>query len=178
MENQAWISRWRSKLVHTMEIQAGSHNGDPSNGDPSWFTQRRSKLVDTVEIQAGSHNGEPAWISQCVNQAWISHGDPSWTGDPSLDLTTCEPSSFTQRRSKLVPQRRSKPVHTTEPAGSHNGDLSWFTQWSSKLVHTTEIQAGSAWISVGTSLDPKLRCVTQWRSKLVHTTDLKLVRTT
>ena len=75
----------RSKLVYTMHIQAGSHNGDPS-----WFTQWRSKLVHTMEIQAGSHNGDPSW--------------------------------FTQRTSKLL--------HTMEiQAGSHNGDPSWFTQY-------------------------------------------------
>ena len=38
-----------------MEIQAGSHNGDPR-----WFTQWRFKPVPktlyTMELQAGSHN--------------------------------------------------------------------------------------------------------------------------
>ena len=38
-----------------MEIQAGSHNGDPS-----WFTQWRFKLVHTMEIHDGSHNGDPS----------------------------------------------------------------------------------------------------------------------
>ena len=41
-----------------MEIQAGSHNGDPR-----WFTQRRFKPVPktlyTMELQGGSHNGDP-----------------------------------------------------------------------------------------------------------------------
>ena len=40
-----------TKPVHTMEIQAGSHNGDTSR-----FTQWRSKPIHTMEIQAGSHN--------------------------------------------------------------------------------------------------------------------------
>ena len=38
-----------------MEIQAGSHNGD-LNRLPTHITQWRSKLVHTMEIQACSHN--------------------------------------------------------------------------------------------------------------------------
>ena len=44
--NPSQFTQWRSKPVHTMEIQADSHTGDPSR-----FTQRRPK--------AGSHNGDP-----------------------------------------------------------------------------------------------------------------------
>ena len=54
-----------------MEIQAGSHNGDPSQftqwrSKPvhtmkihRWFTQWRSKPVHTMEIHASSHNKDP-----------------------------------------------------------------------------------------------------------------------
>ena len=49
-----------TKPVHTMEIQAGSHNGDPSR-----FTQWRSKPVQIMEIQAGSHNGGSSRFTQC-----------------------------------------------------------------------------------------------------------------
>ena len=71
MEIQARSHNGDPKTVHIMDIQAGSHNGDPSrftqwrskagshNGDPSRFTQWRSKPVHTMEIQAGSHNGDP-----------------------------------------------------------------------------------------------------------------------
>ena len=38
-------------------------------------------------------------------------------------------------------------LHNRDPSGFHNGDLNRFpkhiTQWRSKAVHTTEIQAGS-----------------------------------
>ena len=40
-----------------MEIQAGSHNGDPGRS-----TQWRFKPVHTMEIQAGSHNGDPKQV--------------------------------------------------------------------------------------------------------------------
>ena len=121
---------WTSKPGHTMEIQAGSHNGDPSrftqwrskdgwhNGDPS---HGDPKLVHTMEVTAGRHNGDPKPVHTMEIQAGSHNGDPSW---------------FTQWR--------SKPVHTMEiQAGSHNGDPSRFTQWRSKPVHTMEIQAGS-----------------------------------
>ena len=53
-----------------MEIQAGSHNGDPS-----WFPQRGSEPVPkthyTMEIQGGSHNGNPSrFPQQCVSAPW------------------------------------------------------------------------------------------------------------
>ena len=146
---------WRSKPGHTMEIQAGSHNGDPGR-----FTQWRSKdgshngdpkTVHIMEIQAGSHNGDPSrftqWRSKPVHSMEIQAG--SHNGDLS-QLT----------------QWRFKPVHTMEikpwrskagshngvssrstqwrsKAGSHNGDPSRFTQWRSKPVHTMEIQISS-----------------------------------
>ena len=48
-ETQGRFIQWRSKPVHTMEIQAGSHNRDPSR-----FTSWRSKPVHTMEIQISS----------------------------------------------------------------------------------------------------------------------------
>ena len=71
------VTQWRSKPVHTMEIQAGSKNGDPKpvrimeiqvgshNGDPSRFTQWRSKPVHTMEIQISSQDfgGNPFHIT-------------------------------------------------------------------------------------------------------------------
>ena len=123
-------TQWRSKPVHTMEIQAGSHNGDPKtvhimeiqagshNADPSWFTQWRSNPVHTMEVHAGSHNGDP------------SHGDPK-------PVHTMEvPAGSHDGGSRRSTQWRSK-------AGSHNGDPSRFTQWRSKPVHTMEIQISS-----------------------------------
>ena len=86
------VTQWRSKPVHTMEIQAGSHNGDPKTvhimeiqsrftqwrSKPvhtmeiqSRFTQWRSKPVHTMEIQAGSQNGDlrrsTQWRSKLVH---------------------------------------------------------------------------------------------------------------
>ena len=109
-------TQWRSKPAHTLEIQAGSHNGDPKPVHTmeiqSWFTQWRSKLVHTMEIQsrftqwrskAGSHNGDPKPVPTMVIQAGSHNGDP-------------------------------KPVHTMEIQ-------SRFTQWTSKPVPTMEIQS-------------------------------------
>ena len=102
------VTAWKSKPVHTMEIQsrvtqwrskAGSHNGDPS-----WFTQWKSKPVHTMEIQswftqwrskAGSHSGDPSRFTQWRSKASSHNGDPS---------------RFTQWR--------SKPIHTMEIQGS------------------------------------------------------------
>ena len=39
------FTQWRSKPVLTLQMQAGSHNGD-------------LKPVHKIEIQAGSHNGD------------------------------------------------------------------------------------------------------------------------
>ena len=106
---------WRSKPGHTMEIQAGSHIGDPSR-----FTQWRSKAgshngdpkpVHTMEIQAGSHNGDPKPVHTMEIQAGSHNGDPKPVHTMEIQ------SRFTQWRSK---------------AGSHNGDPSRFTQWRSK----------------------------------------------
>ena len=59
-----------------MGMKAGSHNGDPS-----WFTQWKSKLVHTMEIQARSHNGDPSWSGldlHCVNQLGSPLCEPAW----------------------------------------------------------------------------------------------------
>ena len=119
-------TQWRSKPVHTMEIQAGSHNGDP-------------KTVHTMQIQAGSHNGDPTRFTQ-------------WRSKPvhTMEIQAMEiQSRFTQWRFQPVhtmavqggPHNGDpKPVHTMEiQAGSHNGDPSRFTQWRSKLAHKTSV---------------------------------------
>ena len=122
LEIQAGSHNGDPKPVHTMEIQAGSHNGDPKPVHTmeiqSRFTQWRSKPVHTMEIQsrftqwrskAGSHNGDPKPVHTMEIQAGSHNGDP-------------------------------KPVHTIEiQAGSHNGDPSRFTQWRSKLAHNTSV---------------------------------------
>ena len=152
------FTQWRSKPVHTMEIQAGSHNGDPKlvhtmevqpgshNGDPSRFTQwrskpvhtmeiqgrfaLRSKPVHTMEIQAGSHNGDPKPVHTMEIQAGSHNRDPSRFTQwrSKAGSHDGDPSRFTQWRSK---------------AGSHNGDPRRFTQWRSKPVHTMEMQISS-----------------------------------
>ena len=89
---------WRSKPGHTMEIQAGSHNGDPKPGH-------------TMEIQAGSHNGDPKPVHTMKIQAGSYNGDPrrftqwgskagSHNGDPKPGHTMEIQSRFTQWRLK------------------------------------------------------------------------------
>ena len=53
------VTQWRSKPVHTMEIQAGSHNGDPSR-----FTQWRPGRFTQWRSEAGSRNGDPRRFTQ------------------------------------------------------------------------------------------------------------------
>ena len=113
-----------------MEIQAGSHNGDPS-----WFTPWRSKLVHTMEIQAGSHHGEPSLDHTTEIQAGSHNGDPSSSHNE-------DPSRFTPWRSKLThwftPWRSKLDLRCV-----NHGDPSWISQRRSQLVPTTEIQPGS-----------------------------------
>ena len=113
---------WRSKPVHTMEIQsrftqwrskAGSHNGDPKPVHTmkiqSRFTQWRSK--------AGSHNGDPSRLTQWRSKAGSHNGDPKPVHTMEIQ------SRFTQWRSKAGSHNGGpKPVHTMEKGVSHNGD--------------------------------------------------------
>ena len=165
------VTQWRSKPLHTMEIQAASHNGDPKPGH-------------TMEIQAGSHNGDPSRFTPSRFTQWRSkpvHTKPVHTMEIQAGSHSGGSSRFTQWRSRPVHtvevQAAShngdpKPGHTMEiQAGSHNGDPSRFTQWRSKPlhtkpVHTMEIQASSH--SGGSSR------FTQWRSKPVHTMEIQI----
>ena len=136
----------RSKPVHTLEIQAGPHNGDPKPVHTmeiqSRFTQWRSKPVHTTEIQSR------------FTQRRSKAGSLKWRFKPVPTMEIQSP--FTQWRSKAGSHNGDpKPVHTMEiQAGSHNGDP--------KPVHTMEIQAGSH------NGDPSR--FTQWRSKLAAVT--------
>ena len=156
--------QWRSKLVHTTEIQAGSHNRDPR-----WFAQWKAKVVHTMEVQAVSHNGDPNWFPKHIRQ-WRSKPVPTTeirTGSQNT-LHNGDPRRFTQRRSKPVPTvplvgdlRPHPPLYVERcPAiawrvhkiykrmanmkkgSSGNGDPSVFTQSRSKQVPTTKIQTG------------------------------------
>ena len=81
MEIQAGSHNGDSKPVHTMEIQAGSHNEDRklvhTMEIQSRFTQLRSKPVHTMEIQAGSHNGDPKPVHTMGIQDSSHNGDPN-----------------------------------------------------------------------------------------------------
>ena len=94
------VTQWRSKPVHTMEIQAVSHNGDPNR-----FTQWGSKPIHTMETQgqftqwrseAGSHNGDPSPFTQWRSK--LAH--KSFVGIPSTLHGLCHLSSciFNRRR--------------------------------------------------------------------------------
>ena len=127
---------WGSKAGHAIEIQAGSHNGDPKpdhtmeNGDP--------QLVHTMEIQSwftqwgstvGSHNGDPKLFHTMEIQSWFTkcRSEPVYT--------MAIQSRFTQWRSKAGSYNGNpKQGHTMEiQPGSHNGDP--------KPVHKMEIQS-------------------------------------
>ena len=97
---------WRSKPGHTMEIQAGSHNGDP-------------KTVHIMEIQASPHNGDPSRSTQWRSKAGSHNGDPSqfiqWRSKP---VHTMEIQAGSQNRDpRRSTQWRSKAVHTLHLAG-------------------------------------------------------------
>ena len=109
------VTQWRSKPVHIMEIQAGSHNGPSRLTQWSFkpvytidiqdmemqsrFTQWRLQPVDTMEIQAGSHNAGSSRSTERRSKASSHNGDTS---------------RFTQWSSSRFTQCRSKPVHTME----------------------------------------------------------------
>ena len=74
-----------------MEIQAGSHYGDPSR-----FTQWRFKPIHTMEIQAGSQNVDP----KLVHIMEIHSQFTQWRSKAGSH--NGGPSPFTQWRFKVV----------------------------------------------------------------------------
>ena len=135
-----------------MEIQGGSHNGDPSR-----FPQCVSALVGDLRphpplyaerclaVAWKVHNGDPSWFTQWRSklvhtmeiQAGSHNGDPSWFKPwrskliPTTEIQTG--SQHTLRNGDWFPQRRSEPVPRRCPEGpqniqedgKHNGGEQW-----------------------------------------------------
>ena len=97
MEIQSWFTKWRSKV--------GSHSGDPSR-----FTHWRSKPVHTMEIQVGSHPSRfTQWRSKPVLTMEIQGWFTQWRSKPvhKMEMQISSSHPIPSKLLKMYLQRKA-----------------------------------------------------------------------